>query len=306
MKSRPGGSERRLRSRPVALLPNLMTLANVACGLLAISWGIDALALSEEEPELFYAKMEAAAWLIFLGMVLDGLDGRVARMTGSVSDFGAQLDSFADFLTFGCAPALLAKVLIEHEAPLVGYLGHPRLHFVAAATFAIMGCLRLARFNVETEPHAAAHRSFKGLPSPAAAGSVCSYILIYLALRSPEIETSGGTRTLVGRGLSALRDWFPSLQTEPPAWPLPVLAVLLVALGGLMVSRLRYPHGLVLLLRPRSQFLTLVYVVFCAFVFFSAPIPILFAIFNGFVLFGLARALIRRRARGPKGQEAGG
>ena len=116
--------------KPVSMLPNLLTLANCGCGLLAISKGIDALAYTGKDEILFYLKMETACSLIFLGMVFDVLDGKVARITDSFSDFGAQLDSFADALTFGVAPAILAKVLMEHEGLLP-----PRLHFFAAASF---------------------------------------------------------------------------------------------------------------------------------------------------------------------------
>ena len=82
--------------KPVALIPNLLTLANAGCGLLAISKAIDALA---GPPEHFHTKLEAACWLIFLAMVFDALDGKVARLMRSFSDFGAQLDSFADLET---------------------------------------------------------------------------------------------------------------------------------------------------------------------------------------------------------------
>jgi CDP-diacylglycerol--serine O-phosphatidyltransferase len=111
-------------------------------------------------------------------MLLDAIDGKVARMVGGASSFGAQLDSFSDMITFGVAPAVLVKVLIEHEGPLYASWGNPwdnpRIHFIAAATFSLMAMLRLARFNLETEPDASTHKMFSGLPSPGAAGSVCA------------------------------------------------------------------------------------------------------------------------------------
>jgi CDP-diacylglycerol--serine O-phosphatidyltransferase len=278
--------------RDVIALPNLLTLANAFCGLLAIAKGIDALALSQAAPAVFYAKMEAAAWLIFLGMVFDVLDGKVARFTGGASEFGAQLDSFSDALTFGCAPALLAKTLIEHESllPSSVYAGHPRIHFLCAAAFALMAILRLVRFNLETEPDPAAHQSFKGLPSPAAAGAVTSTVLVYLVAHRPELETEGGTPTPLGLAFAL----WPSLKVHAPWWLLPVLAGMMPALGCLMVSRVRYTHAASALTR-RGTFFTLVYLVFGSFLFFAAPIPMLFLAFNGFVLFGVVRALVRRR-----------
>src|SRR5262245_1674132 len=96
-------------SRRAQLLPNLITLGNAFCGVLALAKAIDALTLSGENPIVFYEKMEAACFYVFLGMALDALDGLVARMTGGGSEFGAQLDSFSDALTFGVVPAMLAK-----------------------------------------------------------------------------------------------------------------------------------------------------------------------------------------------------
>ena len=285
--------------RRIAVLPNLITLGNAFCGLLAVAKAIDALALSGAAPHLFYARMETACWLIVLGMVFDALDGRVARMTGGASDFGAQLDSFSDALTFGCAPALLAKVLIEHEGPLRGWAGHPRLHFIAAAAFALMAILRLARFNLETSTDAADHQGFRGLPSPAAAGSVVSTILLYLSMVRPEIETEeGGAPTPLGRVFAL----FPEIQLDMPTWYFPALALLLPALGFLMVSRVPYEHLMSRLTR-RGSFFLLVYVVFGAFLFFAAPVPVMFLAFNGFVLYGVLRALRPRRTppRGPGG-----
>ena len=276
--------------REIIALPNLLTLANAFCGLLALSKGIDALALDDASPALYYAKMEAAAWLIFLGMVFDMLDGKVARWTGGSSEFGAQLDSFADALTFGCAPALLAKMLIEHEGPLLGYTGNPRIHFLCAAAFSLMAILRLVRFNLETEPDAEAHQSFRGLPSPAAAGAVASAILLYLVARRPELETDTGTPTPVGHLLRMAG----GMDFTLPWWFLPALAAFLPLLGFLMVSRVRYTHVASALTR-RGPFLTLVYLVFSSFLLWLAPIPILFFVFNGFVLLGLVRALLRRR-----------
>lgn len=282
--------------RRITALPNLMTLANAFCGLLALAKGIDALALPDAvvaaDPGLFYAKLETACRLIFLGMVFDALDGKVARITGGASPFGAQLDSFSDALTFGCAPALLAKVLIEHEGPLLGYTGHPRLHFIAAAAFALMAILRLVRFNLDTTPDEAAHRGFKGLPSPAAAGAVTSAIWFFLTLRDPKVEYDDGTQTPLGMLLAAL----PELSSPAVLkWWLPVLACSLPVYGLLMVSRVRYMHAMSLLTRKGSFFL-LVYLVFTALLLYAATSLILFLAFQVFALVGLLRHFFRSRS----------
>ena len=280
--------------RRIHLLPNLLTLANAFCGLLALMKGIDALAFSGAEGPDFYAKIATACWLVFLGMLLDAVDGKVARMVGGASSFGAQLDSFSDMITFGVAPAVLVKVLIEHEGPLYASWGNPwdnpRIHFIAAATFSLMAMLRLARFNLETEPDAAAHKKFSGLPSPGAAGSVCATLLMYLSLRNPAIERSDGTLTPLG----ALLKLFPQIDKSPSLFVfLPVLALLLPCLGLLMVSRVRYTH-MFSALTGRGQFVTLVSVVFAAICLFVAPVLAVFVVFNGYVLIGVAKAIFRR------------
>jgi phosphatidylserine synthase len=155
-----------------------------------------------------------------------------------------------------------------------------------------MAILRLVRFNLETEPDEEAHQSFKGLPSPAAAGAVASGILLYLVARRPELEVDTGTPTPIGHLLRLAGP----IDFALPWWYLPALAGVLPLLGLLMVSRVRYTHVASALTR-RGPFLTLVYLVFAGFLLWVAPIPILFLAFNGFVLFGLVRILFRRRAK---------
>ncbi len=273
--------------RKVHLLPNLLTLGNAVCGVLAICKGIDALAYSGDDPLRFYQNLSSAAWLVYLGMVLDALDGKVARLVGGGSAFGAQLDSFADMLTFGVAPAILTKILIEHEGPAWGIAINPRLTFAAAAVFAVMAILRLARFNLENDPDPEAHKSFKGLPSPAAAGTMASALLLYVAIRKPQLEHADGIRTPLGNVL----DYLP--QNMDLGWTLPTLWALLVALGLLMVSRVRYLH-IASAITGRGQFVTLVWAVVTAILLLTVPAPALFVVFHGYVLIGFVLWLARR------------
>lgn len=288
-----------MTSRRAQLLPNLITLGNAFCGVLALSKAIDALTLSGERPMVFYEKMEAACFLVFLGMILDALDGLAARVTGGGSEFGAQLDSFSDALTFGVVPAMLAKVLVEHET--TG--GSARLHFLASASFALMAILRLVRYNLEPAPAKVKLASdedvktFQGLPSPAAAGAVCSTIWLYLTLRRPELEIEEGTPTWVHRVLAIMREvnWTPFLDRVPT-----LLVGLLPVMGLLMVSNLRYVHGISYITSRGGQFLTLVVLVFSLILFYLAPVPILFLTAMGFVLSGLLfgpLGWLRSRAR---------
>lgn len=282
----------------VILLPTLVTLGNAFCGVLALSKAVDALAYAGAEPGMFYRKMEVACLLVFLGMVFDTLDGWVARVTRGFSSFGAQLDSFADALTFGLVPAMLAKVLIEHEAEVSGYVGNPRISFLAAAAFAIMAMLRLVRFNLENEKQdpKAKGGHFRGLPSPAAAGCVAATIWLYLILRRPELELSQGTPT----PLSNVMAWMEVVKWGPFLDLVPLLLVLLLpTLGVLMVSNVPYLHGTRFLRRGRGQFFTLVGVVFAAFLFHLAPVPILFLVFSSYVILGLVMLVapgLRRRS----------
>lgn len=292
--------------KSISMLPNLLTLGNSACGLLAISKGIDALAYRDLAPGMFYLRMESACFLIFLGMVFDALDGMVARLTKSFSDFGAQLDSLSDALTFGVAPALLAKILLEHEGPQLGWLSNPRVHFAAAACFALMAILRLARFNLETEHDQDSHADFRGLPSPAAAGAVTATIWLYLILRSPELERVDGMPTPVGRLMSWMVsvDWHPLL-----AWMPLILTGMLPLLGFLMVSRVRYVHLTSFLVHDRSTFFTLVALVFGATALYLAPVVFIFIGVHAFVLHGLGRFAVRwlrRRSRRAGRADAGG
>jgi CDP-diacylglycerol--serine O-phosphatidyltransferase len=277
-------------SRRIQLLPHLVTLGNAFCGLLALAKGVDALTLSGNDPVVFYQKMEFACFLVFLGMVLDGLDGFVARLVGSSSEFGVQLDSFSDALTFGIAPAMLAKILVEHEGPLVHYSGDPRLHFTAAAAFSLMAILRLARYNLEPESEQEV-KGFRGLPSPAAAGTVAATIWLYLILCRPELERNEGTPTPLHRILGWMHgvEWTPILEWVPV-----VLVCALPILGLLMVSNVRYVHA-VSFLTAKGQFVTLVGLVFLVFLLFLAPVPILFITFVGFTMSGVLLPLLRRR-----------
>jgi CDP-diacylglycerol--serine O-phosphatidyltransferase len=148
--------QRRVRARRRAyLLPSLFTVANMLLGFYAVVLGLR-------------GRFEVAALLIFAAAILDSLDGRIARMTGTESDFGEQYDSLADLVTFGMAPALLSYLWGLEELGRAGWLA-PLFYLVCAAT-------RLARFNVQTRK--VDKRYFVGLPSPAAAGAVASILFV--------------------------------------------------------------------------------------------------------------------------------
>ena len=145
------------RPRGIYLLPNLFTTGALFSGFYAIISAVN-------------GRYETAVIAIFIAMILDGLDGRVARLTNTQSEFGAQYDSLSDMVAFGVAPALVMY--------LWAFASLGRLGLFAALVHTAGGALRLARFNTQIE--SADKRYFQGLPSPAAAAIIAGFIWISL------------------------------------------------------------------------------------------------------------------------------
>jgi CDP-diacylglycerol--serine O-phosphatidyltransferase len=150
------------------VLPNLFTVSSIFCGFYAIT-----LCAGEATPTHLYQ----AALAIFFGIFFDGFDGRVARLTKTQSQFGMELDSLADVITFGLAPALLIYKWALQGLGFVGLFG--------AFLFAACGALRLARFNVLAikSPHGGGSRFFVGMPIPIAASGLISMVIAFQAAR---------------------------------------------------------------------------------------------------------------------------
>ncbi len=167
------------------VLPNLFTVTSIFCGFYAIT-----LCAGEATPVQLYQ----AALAILFAMFFDGFDGRVARLTKTQSDFGMQLDSLADVVSFGAAPALL--VYKWALAPL-GFVG-----LFISFSFAACGAMRLARFNVLAmrNPHGGGGNFFVGLPIPLAAGVLVSMIITHYAIRGalPGASARGPIAAMVG------------------------------------------------------------------------------------------------------------
>jgi CDP-diacylglycerol---serine O-phosphatidyltransferase len=154
--------------RSLSIIPSLFTIGNIFCGYYAII-------------QTFRGNWDSAAVLIGVGYILDGLDGRIARMTKTSSDFGVQLDSLADIVTFGVAPAILAFQwgFGGGEGGGASIAKHVRqLGTLASFAFVVCGALRLARFNLQAKKPAdtASKRYFVGLPIPAAAGLIAAVV----------------------------------------------------------------------------------------------------------------------------------
>ena len=171
------------------MLPASFTLGNLICGFLAIFYASRP-ADGPDGVELIFgwSPLTVAAVFIFLGMIFDGLDGRVARLTRTTSDLGEQLDSMADMVSFGVAPAFVALRLAVVQVPYLAQTAAQdrlldRVALVIACVYVACAGLRLARFNLDAqrgdEDAVADHNYFKGLPSPGAAGTVAAMILLH-------------------------------------------------------------------------------------------------------------------------------
>ena len=225
--------------RGVALLPNLITTGALFSGFYAIVAGMN-------------GRFVAAGLAVYVAMLLDAADGRVARMTSSESDFGAEFDSLSDMVAFGVAPALVAFSWALSSLDQVGWV----------VTFVYMACaaLRLARFNTQETDH----RTFTGLPSPAAAAVVAGAVWVWS-------EALGGDAPgiLVAMALSAVT----------------------AGTGLLMVSNFKYFSPKVINFRGRVGFFTLVGVTIGFAVVLADPPKLLLLAFTVYALSGPGRYL---------------
>lgn len=213
----------------VPILPTLVTLGNAFCGFLAITYVLRA----QANPELFGENIRWAGWLILAAMVFDALDGKVARLANATSDFGTELDSLCDVISFGVAPALIVTVLAREQQYLM------RFAWASAVFYVLCTALRLARFNVETEPSEESHQFFKGLPCPAAAAFIAAMAISIYKLR----EEAAAPHEFAGIA-RALAPYLDSL--------LYVMPYVALVLGILMISNIRYVHVMNRLLRGQE------------------------------------------------------
>jgi len=220
-----------LRRRGIYVLPNLLTTAGLFAGFYAIV-------------QAMTGRFEYAAVAIFIAMVFDGLDGRVARMTRTQSAFGAEYDSLCDMVSFGAAPAL---IVFEWAMKGMGKWG-----WIAAFVYCAGAALRLARFN--TNIGIVDKRYFQGLPSPAAAALVAGFVWIINDLNIPGAEVR----------------WY--------AFALTLFA------GITMVSTLRYWSGKDINLRRSVPFMVLPAIVLGYALVSSYPAGVLFALFLAYAL----------------------
>jgi CDP-diacylglycerol---serine O-phosphatidyltransferase len=231
---------RRAYIRSVYSLPSLATLGNAICGFAAIYVSaLDSNTPTADAWTHFFVQYHflAAAYLIFIAMLFDALDGRLARFARHTTDFGGQLDSLADVVSFGVAPAILGlQVFHDFTAEYFHSQLPPiftRTVWAIAALYVSCAAIRLARFNVSNEHGEQHHFSFLGLPSPGAAAVVAGWILVQ--------------QDLLNHG--ALYHVSAILVLLIPLIMLPA--------GLLMVSVIRYPHLVNRYLRGRRSIASL-------------------------------------------------
>jgi CDP-diacylglycerol---serine O-phosphatidyltransferase len=260
----------RLKTLPV--LPTLLTAGNLACGVTAILCAA-------------HGRLELGAILIFVAMVCDMLDGKVARLTNTAGPFGAELDSLSDVVSFGVAPALLVHRLVLDEP---GVFDHgQRILWFLTVFYPVMAAIRLARYNVEHSDAPTTH--FRGLPSPGAAAVVASWV-IFAAEMQPWLSQHGLLADQAYAGLVTL-----------DAFRIATLGVLL-SCALLMVSTIPYPHlGNTLL--GRMSFFSFIAMLLLVVLLVLWPAPVLLLGTTGFALYGVILGAVRawqnwRRGRG--------
>lgn len=269
--------------RNTAALPALVTLLNGIAGFASIYYATkDGLGgTTVPSPNL-----TLAAWLVFAALAFDALDGRLARMTRKVTDFGAQLDSLCDVVSFGVAPAILMVRAVAvtrqieefdiftPQAPVLG-----KVVVAIAAIYVCCAILRLARFNIENAPDLLRHLHFKGLPAPGAAAAVAALVLLFGHLQQFEegLKSAQWLNVTVGLALPAVT----------------------LATALLMISRLRYPHLINRFIVGKRSFGYIVWaavLIVLAWVFLQMAVALVALVFAAS---GPADALIRKfRRRG--------
>ena len=242
----------RLRRRGIYLLPNMLTTAALFAGFYAIVQAMN-------------GHFEQSAVAIFIAMVMDGLDGRVARLTHTQSEFGAEYDSLSDMVSFGVAPAL---VVYEWALKDMGKLG-----WIAAFVYCAGTALRLARFNTQLE--VADKHFFQGLPSPAAAALLAGLVWVMNDSQVHGVDI----RWLV--------------------WSITLFA------GLTMVSNLRYYSGKDINLRKSVPFVFILLIVLAFILVSTDPPRVLFGVFVLYALSAYADWLWRLVRSKRKGETPG-
>ena len=233
--------------------PSLFTLGNLACGFFSI------LAATK-------GNFAQAGWLILFAMVFDMFDGRIARLLGTESNFGVEMDSLADAVSFCTAPAMLMYFFVLHTQPIWGA--------PIACVYACFGVLRLAKFNAMAYAGEGSKKYFAGLPTPAAAAILAAFAISYSIMEG----------NMGGRNIHLLTVYLPHLYNF--VW----FAMLILSL--LMVSNV--PYAAFKSKREKGLSVwTLLLIVFLVVMLIRFPQDVIFIVISLYVLFGLLAVLYR-------------
>ncbi len=258
--------------RTISLLPSLLTLCNFACGFISAVLCIQSIywqghGNTDKSGEyLTYAGM-----IIFLGMIFDMMDGRVARMTNSQCQFGGELDSMADVCTFGMAPAIILATFWIRVMPDNAQWWSFAL--VAGVIYAACAALRLAMYNLTISEKAKDY--FSGLPSPAAAGAVVSAALLFsqdnfISMWQSVFDSTLAHTFLVEKGYKITGIY--------------IFSVYVMIVGLLMVSPFRFVHLANLWFGKGKKFTTLVFAIMIIMLMILVTKYVLFIGFNAFIV----------------------
>jgi CDP-diacylglycerol--serine O-phosphatidyltransferase len=234
----------------IYILPSLFTCGNMTFGILSIVSSVN-------------GHFIRAAWFLVWALACDILDGRIARMTNTTSEFGAQLDSFSDLVSFGMAPAMLMYILILDRMGRIGV--------AIAILFVLCSALRLARFNI-ARAEGVVRKEFTGLPTPASAGIIISFVLSYELIGPDGYTLSFKTIPIL-------------MQTMPFFFK--AMPIVMVLLSFLMVSNVPYSSFKKMNLSKPKAIRYLLLVIVLVLLIIVYPQNTFFIIFSVYVLSGL-------------------
>jgi CDP-diacylglycerol--serine O-phosphatidyltransferase len=240
----------------IYVLPTLFTCGNMSFGFLSILTSFDG----------YFTR---AAWFLVFAIACDMLDGRIARMTKTTSEFGVQMDSLSDLVSFGLAPSVMMYMLVLNTMGKIG--------IAIAILFVLCSALRLAKFNVMSQ-EGVVHKTFVGLPTPASAGVIMSFVLSYELL-----DPSGQALTF---------KTIPLLMRSMPIF-FQAMPIVMIVLSFLMVSNVPYwSFKKIKLQSPKAMRLMLMIIVMVLLILVF-PQNIFFILFSVYALSGLLLYLSR-------------
>jgi CDP-diacylglycerol--serine O-phosphatidyltransferase len=241
----------------IYIIPSLFTCGNISCGCLSVLSSIN-------------GDFTNAAWLLVFAIAFDMMDGRIARLTKTTSEFGVQLDSLSDLTSFGIAPSVMMHQLVLNSMGKVGKS--------IAVLFILCSALRLAKFNVRANDKKI-HNSFMGLPTPASSGLLISFVLSY------ELFVADSGQSLTFKTIPILMKNMPIFFKTMP--------VVMVLLSLLMVSNIPYVSFKKLEFSKPKVFRLLILMVFLVWLIFTFPQNIIFMLFTFYAFSGILTYMVK-------------